>query len=78
MKATAAATPAFRSSIQTSFFAGGEMHRDVTIYDLGYRIEGGGLLDGQDVRLRGLSRVERVAPAQAQARLDALWQARNR
>ena len=64
-------------AIQTSFFAGGEMHRDVAIYDLGYRIEGGGLLDGQDVRLRGLSRVERVAPGQAQARLDALWAARN-
>jgi hypothetical protein len=65
-------------AIQTSFFAGGEMHRDVAIYDLGYRIEGGGLLDDHDVRLRGLSRVERVAPAQAQARLDAIWTARNR
>ncbi|WP_114951151.1 hypothetical protein [Sphingosinicella terrae] len=63
-------------AITTRFFSGGSVHEDVAIYDVGYRIEEGGLLNGDDVRLRGLSRVESVAPAQAQARLDALWHAR--
>jgi hypothetical protein len=60
----------------TSFYAGGTRHQDVAIYDLGYRIEGGGLLGGHRLRLRGLSRIESVAPARAEARLDALWAAR--
>jgi hypothetical protein len=64
-------------AIQTNFIVGGDRHSDVAIYDLGYRIEEGGLLDGDDVRLRGLARVERVAAGQAQARLDALWRERN-
>ena len=55
----------------------GERHRDVALYDLGYRIEEGGLLDGDEVRLRGLARIDGVAPGQAQARLDALWRERN-
>lgn len=62
--------------ITTRFFAGGAMHQDVAIYDLGYRIKGGGLLGGHDVLLRGLSRVERSTPSAGQARLDALWTAR--
>lgn len=62
--------------IETTFFSGGAMHRDLAIYDIGYRIEGGGLLGGDEVRLRGLSRVERVSPALANGRLDALWRAR--
>ena len=62
--------------LATRFHAGGKLHRDLAIYDLGYRIEGGGLLGGRHVRLRGISRVERVAPGRAQARLDALWEAR--
>jgi hypothetical protein len=60
----------------TNFYAGGARHRDVAIYDLGYRIDGGGLLGGHRLRLRGLSRLESVAPAGIQARLDALWAAR--
>jgi len=64
--------------VTTRFFSGGTMHSDTAIYDLGYRIDDGGLLGGHHVKLRGLSRVEIVAPGQAQARLDALWQARSR
>jgi hypothetical protein len=63
-------------AITTRFFSGGTIVEDTTIYDVGYLIEGGGLLEGDHVRLRGLSRVEPVAPARAQARLDALWQDR--
>ena len=63
-------------AIETNFVRDGETHRDVAIYDLGYRIEGGGLLDGRDLRLRGLARVRAVAPGQAQARIDALWRER--
>ena len=63
-------------AIETRFFVGGERHRDVAIYDIGYRIEEGGLLDGDEVRLRGLARVGAVPAAQAQARLDALWRER--
>ena len=62
--------------LTTRFYVGGEMNRDVAIYDLGYRIESGGLLGGHRVRLRGLSRVETVTPGRAQARLDAIWRER--
>jgi hypothetical protein len=64
-------------AVETSFFTGGTLHRDVALYDIGYRIEEGGLLDGDEIRLRGLSRIGPVAPGQAQARLDALWRERN-
>jgi hypothetical protein len=63
-------------AITTLFFSGGAMHRDSAIYDIGYRIDEGGLLGGHKVRLRGVSRVETVAPRTAQARLDAVWRAR--
>lgn len=59
-------------AVTTRFIQGGESHSDTAIYDLGYRIEGGGLLSNREVRLRGLSRVAEVAPDEAQARLDAL------
>jgi hypothetical protein len=65
-------------AIMTTFFADGRIHRDLAVYDVGYRIEGGGLLSGRQVRLRGLARVETAAPARAQRRLDALWRARGR
>jgi hypothetical protein len=63
-------------AIVTTFFVDGRTHRDVAIYDVGYRIEGGGLLSGRDVRLRGLARTGTVSPTRMQSRLDALWQAR--
>lgn len=63
-------------AITTRFIQNGEPHTDTAIYDLGYRIEGGGLLSNREVRLRGLARVAAVAPDQAQARVDALWRSR--
>ncbi|WP_129792894.1 hypothetical protein [Sphingosinicella sp. CPCC 101087] len=64
-------------AIETGFFVGGERHTDVALYDLGYRIEEGGLLGGDEVKLRGLARVGAVPPGEAQARLDALWRSRS-
>jgi hypothetical protein len=64
-------------AITTLFFSGGAMHRDSAIYDVGYRIDEGGLLGGRKIRLRGISRVQTVPPRAAQARLDAIWQARH-
>lgn len=64
-------------AITTVFFSGGAMHRDVAIYDAGYRVEGGGLLGGHRVRLLGLSRVAAVSARDAQARVDRRWRARS-
>jgi hypothetical protein len=63
-------------AITTLFFSGSAMHRDSAIYDIGYRIDEGGLLGGHKIRLRGVSRVGTIAPQAAQARLDALWRVR--
>ena len=63
-------------AITTFFYSGGATHRDTAIYDIGYRASGGGLLGDRDVRLRGLSRLEPVAAAGLQARLDSLWRSR--
>ena len=63
-------------AITTLFFSGGAMHRDSAIYDIGYRVEGGGLFGGHKLRMRGISRVATVPAASLQARLDALWRSR--
>jgi len=63
-------------AITTLFFSAGAMHRDAAIYDIGYRVEGGGLFGGHKIRMRGISRVETVQPRALQARLDALWRSR--
>jgi len=63
-------------AITTSFFSGGRAYRDSAIYDIGYRVEGGGLFGGHKIRMRGISRVETVSPRAMQARLDALWASR--
>lgn len=63
-------------AITTRFVTGGETFTDVTLYDVGYRRDGS-LLGGTDVELLGLSLVERVPAAKAQARLDALWKSRS-
>ena len=65
-------------AITTSFDSGGAALSETGIYDIGYKESGGGLFGGTDVELRGLSLVERVSPAKAQARLDAIWAARGR
>jgi hypothetical protein len=63
--------------ITSRFVSGGQTFTDSAIYDVGYRREGN-LLGGSEIDLLGLSLVERVAPASAQARLDALWKERAR
>lgn len=63
-------------AITTTFFSGGAMHRDSAIYDIGYRVEGGGLFGGHKIRMRGISRVETVSPRTLQSRLDAIWRSR--
>jgi hypothetical protein len=63
-------------AITTLFFSGGTMHRDSAIYDIGYRVEGGGLFGGHKLRMRGISRVETVSPRSLQTRLDVIWRSR--
>jgi hypothetical protein len=63
-------------AITTFFFSGGAMHRDSAIYDIGYRVEGGGLFGGHKIRMRGISRVETISPRILQSRLDAIWRSR--
>ncbi|HEX8640217.1 MAG TPA: hypothetical protein VF704_03570 [Allosphingosinicella sp.] len=63
-------------AIVTTFYRGGTLHRDAALYDIGYRVTGGGLLSDRDIRLLGLSRIESVDPRRARARLDALWRSR--
>lgn len=63
-------------AIETRFYSGGEMFRDSAVYSLVYRVEGGGLFEGREIRLRGLSRLELEGardPAAAQARIDNMW-----
>jgi hypothetical protein len=62
--------------ITTRFLGAGTLHEDVALYDLGYAIEEGGLFGGSDVRLRGLSLMERADAKSAPARLDRIWKAR--
>ncbi|HWT11598.1 MAG TPA: hypothetical protein VN231_02490 [Allosphingosinicella sp.] len=64
-------------AIATTFYSGGEAHRDTALYDIGYRVTGGGLLGDRDIRLRGLSRLEGVAEARLGARLDSIWRSRH-
>ncbi|HEV2746041.1 MAG TPA: hypothetical protein VGW34_01925 [Allosphingosinicella sp.] len=61
-------------AITTRFVRGGETYSDTAIYDVGYKLDSG-LLD-TDVELLGLSLVERTKAEAAQARLDAVWKAR--
>lgn len=63
-------------AITTFFFSEGAMHRDSAIYDIGYRVEGGGLFGGHKIRMRGISRVETASPRTLQSRLDAIWRSR--
>jgi len=67
-------------AITTRFYRDGRLLTDTAVYYLVYRIEGGGLLDDRDLRLRGLSRLpEGVGnAAAARRRIDALWPAAGR
>ena len=66
-------------AIVTRFYSGGTLRTDVSIYYVVYRVEGGGLLEGRKVRLRGISRIETAATrdrAAALRRINAMWPAR--
>ncbi|MEA3011007.1 MAG: hypothetical protein QOJ91_2699 [Sphingomonadales bacterium] len=63
-------------AIATRFIADGRAFTDVALYDVGYTESGGGLFDGSDVELKGLSLIGRTNAATAQKRLDTLWAAR--
>jgi hypothetical protein len=56
--------------LKTRFIADGKSHEDMTIYDLGYTIQGR-MLSGHVVTLRGLSLVKHVAPGTAFSELEA-------
>jgi hypothetical protein len=58
--------------ITTRFVVGGDMHENVALYDVGYGIAGRWIA-GHSLALRGLSRVETVRAATAQATVDARW-----
>jgi hypothetical protein len=63
-------------AITTRFVADGRSFADTALYDVGYRETGGGLFDGKDVELKGVSLIGRTTAAKAQAQLDAVWAAR--
>lgn len=65
-------------AITSRFVADGRSFADTALYDVGYQESGGGLFEGSEVELKGLSLIERTTAARAQARLDALWAARAR
>jgi hypothetical protein len=65
-------------AITTRFIADGRSFTDTALYDVGYRETDGGLFEGSEVELKGLSLIGRTTAATAQKRLDALWAARAR
>ncbi len=58
--------------LTTRFLAGGELHENRALYDIGYSISGH-WLGGHSVALRGISLAGSVKSSNAQARLDARW-----
>jgi hypothetical protein len=72
--AKASGDPRMPVAITTRFVNGGRSFTDTSIYDVGYRRDDG--LLGSEIELLGLSFVERVAPANALARLDSIWKGR--
>lgn len=65
-------------AITTRFTIDDEVAEDVSLYDIGYVTRNGGLFGGASIKLRGLSLVGRSSAKAAPARLDALWQSRNK
>jgi hypothetical protein len=65
-------------AIATRFVADGRAFTDTALYDIGYKESGGGLFNGSDVELKGLSLIGRTSGAAAQKRLDALWAGRTK
>jgi hypothetical protein len=65
-------------AITTRFVVDGRTFADTALYDVGYKASGGGLFEGSEVELKGLSLIGRTTAAKAQERLDSLWAARAR
>ncbi|KKC24546.1 hypothetical protein [Sphingomonas sp. SRS2] len=65
-------------AITTRFTVNGDLAEDVTLYDVGYTTESGGLLGGTSIKLRGLSLIGRSSAKAAPGRIDALWKARHK
>lgn len=63
-------------AITTRFVADGRTFTDTALYDVGYKESGGGLFEGSEVELKGLSLIGRTPSVKAQAQLDALWSRR--
>ena len=63
--------------IVTSYVEAGSPREDRALYDLGYRISGGGIFGGRDLSLGGLSLVTRGKGA-TQAAVDRRWAAQTR
>lgn len=66
-------------AITTRFYRDGALFTDTAVYYLVYRVEGGGLFDSREVRLRGLSRLDpggAAGPDAAKRRIDRLWRSR--
>jgi hypothetical protein len=57
----------------TTYIEDGETRTDRTIYQVGYRIEKGGLLRGSKVILLGVSLARRLPKGDLQAAVDASW-----
>jgi hypothetical protein len=63
-------------AITTRFYRDGTELTDTSIYYIVVRIEGGGLLDGRRVRLRGIARLDFAGTdnrAAIRRRIDSLW-----
>ena len=60
-------------AITTRFVADGRAFTDTALYDVGYKESGGGLFEGSEVELKGLSLIGRTTAARAQQQLDSLW-----
>jgi len=65
-------------AITTRFTVNGELAEDVTLYDIGYITQSGGLLGGIDIKLRGLSLIGRSTAKAAPGRIDTIWKARHK
>ena len=63
-------------AITTRFVADGRTFTDTALYDVGYKASDGGLFEGTELELKGLSLIGRTKAATAQKRLDAVWAAR--
>ena len=60
-------------AITTRFVTDGRSYADTALYDVGYKESDGGLFEGSEVELKGLSLVGRTSAARPQEQVDALW-----